>query len=152
VADEFSKKFSGTLGLSIQPGVTKDHFFAVIDGLDKTRVIDAMFSEVPELVSIWHPHLFHKLSRFTSGGRDWDWYEQQIKESRARGTKYPCIIRSAGGHIGVGRLPEDGPMPPIIRDPETEVLLLDCMAGFEFTLRVTWEELRRESLPQDQLE
>lgn len=49
---------------------------------------------------------------------------------------------SAGGEIGIGVLPPDSPAALTISDPEREVLFVNNETVAEFTMVVTWDNLR----------
>ncbi len=119
---------------------------AAVSALEDFTLIDKLFADIPEIVSTWHPQLAHTLAPLSGANRDWDFYKEQIRASRARGVKYPCIILSAGGQMGVGSLPDDLPAPHI-SDPEEEVLFVDNQTFAEFTSVIKWSDLRDGSMP-----
>ena len=127
-------------------GDGKDRALSEIDGLDDAVLIEALFEDIPRIVDAWHPQLAHTLGAAGLKGQDWDWFEEQICQARARGEKRPCIAISAGGHIGIATLPSDFPAP-VVTDPQAEVLVSSNQSSCELILTVKWSDLRSGNVP-----
>ncbi len=138
IAETFGDQLSLTKG--------KQPAFDAIDALSGAVLIEKLFDAIPKIVDCWHPQLAHTLAPLATTTRDWDWYEDQIRDARARGEKYPCIIIGAGGQVGIGRLPPNG-WAPQITDPEKQVLLVANESVAEITLVVSWDDLRGGNVP-----
>lgn len=124
----------------------KEKAFEAIDSLTPEALIDKLFQDIPKIMDSWHPQLAHTLAPMALVDHDWDWYQDQIRAARTRGEKYPCILLSAGGHLGIGRIP-DGFWAPHVEDWETNVLFVDSEAGFEMILVMSWDSLRAGNAP-----
>jgi hypothetical protein len=142
-AKAIAAAMKSAFGKAIPVDRGKNAALAAIDKLDDAVLIDKLFETIPQLVDLWHPQLSHTLGPLSTNERDWDWYEDQIRAARARGEKYPCIVLSAGGQIGIGVLPLDAVGTALkLLDPEKEVLFVNNETFAEFTMVVTWESLR----------
>src|ERR1019366_1365075 len=119
-AAEIVAEMQGIFGNAIPLDEGRNAALAAIDALDETFLIDKLFERIPRLVDLWHPQLFHTLAPLSTTERDWDWFEDQIRQARARGVKYPCLVLSADGRISVGKLPDDFGALPTVSDPETQ--------------------------------
>lgn len=128
----------------------KDKAFEAIEGFTSDLLIDKLFLEIPKIVDSWHPQLAHTLAPMALVEHDWEWCQDQIRAARARGENYPCVILSAGGHLGIGRIPDEH-LAPVVEDWETHVLFVDNESGFEMTLVVSWADLRAGNTPGMQL-
>lgn len=119
----------------------KEAAFAAIEAMDDDELIDRLFRDIPHLMDLWHPQLAHELAPQAPVERDWDWFRDQIFAARQRGVQRPCLVISAGGQIGVGKLPDEG-AAPTISDPRNQVLVVLNQSGFEVTFVSTWRSLR----------
>lgn len=144
--DELRSAVTEVFGTAIPCDKSLQAAIAAIDALDPTLLIDKLFRDIPSIVSEWHPQLMHTLADMAKGGRDWDWYELQVRERRERGVKNPCICLTPGGQMGVGQLPDGLPVP-LISDPAVEVLFADNRTFAEIVVPVKWEDLRAGRLP-----
>lgn len=116
-----------------------------VDAFSPDFVLERLFEDIPYLVDLWHPQLTHTLASISVTGYDWDWFEDQIRAARARGEKFPCLVISAGGQIGIGVVPAN--IAPTVEDPEKEVILASNSTGAEYFLVVSWSDLRLGRAP-----
>lgn len=136
----------GAFGEDFPLAQSEEAALAAVGALGESTLVDKLFAEIPAIVSTWHPQLAHTLAPLSGANRDWGFYKEQIKASRARGVKYPCVILSAGGQMGIGSLPDDIPAPHI-NDPEEEVLLVDNQTFAEFISVIKWSDLVNGLIP-----
>ncbi len=126
----------------------KDVALSAVDRLAEDLLIDRLFEVIPQLVDVWHPQLAHRLAPMATAERDWDWYEEQIRQARNRGDRYPCVVLSPGGQVGIGTVsPDDVPFIPHISNPDKQVLFADNESGVELLMAVTWDDLRQGRVP-----
>lgn len=124
----------------------KELSFEAIEALDTTLLVSKLFQAIPRIVDSWHPQVSHTLAPLTQVSHDWAWYKEQIERARDRGEQHPCIFLSAGGQMGIGKLPDEFPAPRI-SDPSSEVLLVDNQSGYELTTVVTWDAIMAGKVP-----
>lgn len=144
-AKKTAERFETLFGTRIP--LSQGHVAAskAIDALSPDFVLDRLLEDIPHLVDLWHPQLAHTLAPMAANGLDWDWFEEQIRAARARGEKFPCLIISAGGQIGIGTVPAY--VAPTVEDPETQVIIASNLTGAEIFLVVSWSDLRLGKAP-----
>ena len=113
---------------------------SAIGALSEDFVLRMLLEDIPSLVDAWHPQLAHSLAAMAVTGQDWDWYEDQVRSARARGEKFPALIISAGGQIGVGIVPVH--LAPYLEDAEKDVIVASNLSGVEIFSVVSWSDLR----------
>jgi len=131
-----SKSFNGAISINDSLNASIES----IKSLNQTIAIDKLFKEIPYIVSKWHPQLSHTLAHLATQNRDWKWYQQQIQQRRTRGVKYPCLLITPGGDVGVAQLPEDSVVPRV-KDPSTQVLLVNNLGDTKIISVITWNDL-----------
>lgn len=118
-----------------------------IQNASDDQIIAALFEQIPHVVDLCTFPLTHLLAEFEEETIDWDWIEQLVSEHRARGTKYPCVIRTPLGEIAVGSLNRSSIAFAESINPSLEVLFIDQLTFGSFALVVKWDDLRSGKFP-----
>jgi hypothetical protein len=74
---------------------------------------------------------------------DWEWFQQQVVQSWARGETFPAVIRGSGDSIAIGSVPRSmrTALKPIA-DPEREVYeVIEAHGMYAVVRTTTWADL-----------